>query len=156
MEPVISSVSVLKKFFLQSNDNLRKNVSQKLIDSNHMKSTAVDPHQRSVTVHDVNLINFSSVFNFTNKEMERQANTDQPIFKLDTFKRVIFGTKNVIRHHKSGDTSIITPWIVVTKDVDDVMKAGQLALPLEIEKNDLKCFIPCEGLNDDDEIPSWA
>ena len=77
---VMPSASVLQKFYLQSNANLKKTLNQKLVDSNHMRSTAVDPYHRNVVINDMNLLNFSGLFSFSNSETERQPSPTMPIY----------------------------------------------------------------------------
>ena len=62
-----------------------------------------------------------------------------------------------MKHHKSGDISLVTSRCVIGEDVDTFIRSGQLVLPISFDEENIKVFIPCEGIDADiEEVPAWA
>ena len=170
--------SMLRNLYTDLYTTLLKNIGTKIKDSNNMKSNISNPHKRTVSLPDVHRLMFCGCFasKFLVSERVLEAinlERSSPCFKLSSLERMcsIFTTSTLLKIHKSGDISFVTPWCVVRAeistadvigdfDVDplrEVLTNGKLLIPLSLKECKVKCFVPCDGLDGDtDDIPSWA
>ena len=155
---------MLKEMFENLSSLLIKNIKQKLIDSNKMLSSNIDPHLKKVVVSE-NVHRYVYAGTFGQKFLPKEKlnvlqELKTPTFSLQTFDRVgeIFEIGG-IKCHKSGDICIITPWSVLIDDIAGSMEftKGKLVIPIKEKPEVITCFLPCGGLDPEtDEIPSWA
>ena len=94
---------------------LLKRVKSKIYDSNNFRSTAFDPHAKTITVADVHKFVFRGMFGPHLKPEERIVHPSglnkSSEYVFTTVKRIheIFGT-SIIKSHKSKDLSLICPY----------------------------------------------
>ena len=159
------------------NTSLLKSVAIKLKDSNSMKSNINNPHRRLVSVPDVHKYVFSGCFRSKlerHSEISLAVDVDftksSPIYSLNSLRSLscVFDVKNLIKFHRSGDISIITPWCTyepgndeictnATGEVLDFIYKKAYVIPLYTSQDVVTCLLPCAGLDPDTgDTPDWA
>ena len=116
-----------------------------------------------MTIPDIHRVLFAGASNFNTGEINRDSinlNKSSPVFSVNTMERlcsVFGGAKNLAKCHKFGDISLITPWCVIKKSINNCFIEGPKVIPIKIRGDKTECFIMCEGLDPDtDQAPTWA
>ena len=176
VDPRVPSHAQLKSFYFDSERTLFQEMKTKLREANRMKSTALDPHSRTVTIPQRHRLVFSGCFASKFVHTERNLNgvnlrNSSPIFEFSVMNRVIdiFDSHPVVKCHKSGDITMITPWCVFTNNINNAddteeglphsfLTTGQLLIPIASSmNNELLCFVPCAGFDPDtNQVPEWV
>ena len=121
-------------------------MERKAKDANIVKTSTNDPHFRSVVIKNVPKLCFAKVYGskfFKSEVLEAAENAQSPRFGSLYIDRVRSFIPDIVRYHKSGDISIITPWFSLKEDQviacnfgldsgssEFVFPKGKLLLPL--------------------------
>lgn len=172
----------LQQFFLCVNQNIETRVKKKLRDSNVLKSNACNPHHKKILINDVPKLSFAVLFGKKfvpgePLEVPKIGSIDKRSFAIKSLRRVseLFSDdKCLVKHLRFHDKLLVCPWVSfkqetqlqVYKLVDGELLAaemisfegGRLAIPVKkVEgENKVKVFVPCGGLDENDEVPQWA
>lgn len=77
----------------------------------------------------------------------------------------LFPMESILKHHHSDDLTLITQWLKVVAEMSVIFldktrgtfEEGYLAIPLvKLNKSEMLVFFPSNGLDANDEIPSWV
>ena len=138
----------------------------KLRYGNLVRSNFSQPHVKSVFVPDVHRLLFSASFGLKFQLEEKNLDVDNskssPIFNLKTCQRLadVFSSTSLVKCHKSGDITIIARWSFVCQQspsLPSYITEGALVLPIKYEKDEVICFVPCDGLDPEtNNILSWV
>ena len=98
---------LLQNLFANLRDSCFSDVRQKLYDANRMRSTAADPHYRTITLNSYHRTIFSGAFGSQFRVEERSLTgvdleQSSPKFNLLTLERLeaLFSTDSIIKCHK--------------------------------------------------------
>ena len=89
------------------------------------------------------------------------------IYTIQRLKDILEDDTLLVRIFKSNDVAIICPWYIINKNINinfsgdnDVnaqeevkFEKGKLVVPIVETKDEVKCYVPCGGLNEDDTVP---
>ena len=140
-------------------------LEKKMIDSNKIRISAADPHQREANVDSIHGECVRTVF----PRLPLSSNTMDFDYRFNLLDDVSqhFGWKSLVRFWNSGDISLVAPWAVLTrqfvpkddkKPPCDEFVRGRLVMPLNTNGRTTTCFVPCHADPDSDDFkpPAWA
>lgn len=91
---------------------------------------------------------------------------DSPHFELKSLRRMIdfFPSSVLLKVQKSGDTTLITPWVNLVHDLSIIFsnnkratfESEKLGIPIIEAGNKVLIFFVCGGLDEYDNIPDWV
>ena len=151
-----------RKFFEDHSNSFQETLKCKLKDSNKMKSSISDPHKRTVAIAEVHQFTYKTFISkfFDTQKQEDTSNTEPFFMNCLNELSNVFSNSNMVKFHGSGDISLITPWSVVLelKEISQgqkrfTLEAGALLLPVS---KDNEYFVPCGGLDENDNVPNWC
>ena len=164
-----TNMKIYESFFKNSCENVEKQVSRKLRDSNTLKSNLANPYYRCLIIGNIPRLAFAHKYgrNFLPSERRGVGNdVVSPYFEIKTVDRLMesFSANVLLKVQSSGDTSLITPWVCLNTDISvkfphekyTTFESGKLGLPLKQEDDKLLVFFVCGGLDEDDEVPAWV
>ena len=162
-------MATYERFFKSSCNNLETQIIRKLRDNNTPKSNITNPHYRCIVLQNVPRLTFAFKYGKQFLPEERRGVGDgvvSPHFEIRTLERLlsIIPAKVLVKVQTSGDTTLITPWVHTNSDMSikfpdgktTTFENGKLGIPLKQGNNKILTFFVCGGLDDNDEIPTWA
>ena len=168
IEMLFPPTFLLTELYKNLYDNLLNNVTKKLKDANTLKSNLASPHNRQVTITSVPRVVFTAAFSKKlilpeeNSQLVMPDEKISPLFVIATLKSSweVFGGESLVKILPGGDVTVVTPWLILTSPViteNETFDIGRLLIPLEINKDFVKVFIPCAGPDPEtDETPLWC
>ena len=160
----LPSINQLSDLYRDLSLNLKKQCTQKLNESNKMKSNFANPHLKTILISDTHRLFFAGAFGrkFTTSEMSLAGvniERNSPVYSLSKITRVreVFGD-DFLKIHSSGDISFVTPWYVVEEPTrPSWLTKGALIIPISAIGDNIECFVPCPGLNPEtDSVDDWV
>lgn len=161
-------------FFNEINKNVDLRLKKKIKDSNVLKSNLANPHYKTVSITDVHRKTFASLYG-------RRFMPDEIVFKpkigqrnkrfnvktLERFSEIIQDNSIIVKPLKCNDCLMICPWMQVAEEINiDVqvkgasatlpLCQGRLVIPITQKESMMRCFVPCCGLDENDQVPDWV
>ena len=163
--------ALYERLFHSSVENVNKRKVKKLKDNNNLKSNAANPHHKLVSLSDISRNCFAFLLGRKFNKDEIVTNSEEKhttkIFQINTIHRLLqfFSADTLIKIHPSIDTSIIVPWFSLKKmkvvnfenlSASVQFEEGRMVIPVKEENNRVYAFVPCDGLNEDNEVEFWV
>ena len=173
----------LQSFFNFVNENISTRIKKKLRDSNVLRSNALNPHCKKILLTDIPKHSFAVLFGqkfLPGESLEEPliGDNSKRNFSLKSLARVskVFGDdKCLVKHLRFNDKLLVCPWVSFKQDTDLQVynllddgefleeaesisfERGRLAIPVKTVGDDkVQVFVPCGGLDENDEVPQWA
>ena len=165
------SDSLYERLFISSVENVEKRIVKKLKDNNNLKSNAANPHHKLVSLSDISRHCFAFLLGrkFQKDEIVRNPQEKHPTstFQINSIHRLLqfFSADTLIKIHSSMDTSIIAPCYSLKKmknvtfenlSTSVQFEEGRIVIPVKEEDDRVYAVVPCDGLNEDDEVEFWV
>lgn len=171
---------VYEKFFKDVTSNINRRISKRVKDSNVLRSNLANPHFKTLNFSDIPKLSFATLFGrkFIGDEILSTPELGQPkqMFQINTMERLsqLFSDNStLVKMLKCNDCLVICPWMKLKQDKTIIFgnnvepmesdsnmtllaEKGRLVIPICANKTSVKCFVPCGGLDEENDLPSWV